>query len=139
MAVRDSVTLPLLPLALLVLTGTPRTTVLLLAWLGALGGIVISVVWIDAPRGLVALSYVAVGCAAGTALPNVAGRLPLAPLVLLGAGGLLYAVGAAVYATRRPDPWPRSFGFHEVFHTLVVAAAASHFVAMSVWIVPGVG
>ena len=61
---------------------------------------------------------------------------PGRPAILLGAGSVLYLAGAAVYATRRPDPWPRSFGFHEVFHGLVVAAAASHFVAMSIWIVP---
>jgi hemolysin III len=50
---------------------------------------------------------------------------------------VLYCAGAAVYATRRPDPWPQSFGFHEVFHGLVVIAAASHFIAMFVWVVPG--
>jgi hemolysin III len=107
------------------------------AWLGALAGIGMTVVWIDAPRGVVALSYVAVGCAVGIAIPELVARLPVAPLVLLAGGGLLYASGAAVYATRRPDPWPRSFGFHEVFHGLVVVAAASHFTAMLVWVVPG--
>ena len=96
-----------------------------------------SAAWIDAPRGLVALSYVAVGCAAAAGLPQMFDRLALTPLLLFGVGGVLYAIGAVVYATRRPDPWPRSFGFHEVFHGLVVAAAASHFVAMIAWIVPG--
>ena len=125
------------PVALLVLAGTAQTVVLLAAWLGALAGIGMTVVWIDAPRGVVALSYVAVGCAVGIAIPELVARLPVAPLVLLAGGGLLYASGAAVYATRRPDPWPRSFGFHEVFHGLVVVAAASHFTAMLVWVVPG--
>ena len=125
------------PLALLVLTGPARIAVLLAVWLGAAAGVAMSVAWIDAPRGLVALSYVLVGCASAAAVPQSVARLPVAPLVLLGAGSLLYLVGAAVYASRRPDPWPRSFGFHEVFHGLVVAAAASHFVAMSGWIVPG--
>jgi hemolysin III len=124
------------PLGVLVLTGPARTAVLLAVWLGAAAGVAMSVVWIDAPRGLVALSYVLVGCASAAAVPQSVARLPVAPLVLLGAGSLLYLAGAAVYASRRPDPWPRSFGFHEVFHGLVVAAAASHFVAMSVWIVP---
>ena len=53
------------------------------------------------------------------------------------AGGVLYSAGAIVYATRRPDPWPRTFGFHEVFHALVVAAVVAHFVAIAGWIVPG--
>jgi hemolysin III len=125
------------PIALLVLSGAMRTTVLLIVWLGAIAGIAMRMVWIDAPRGLVAFSYVAVGCAAGAALPQIVARLTLAPLLLLGAGGILYTLGAAVYATRRPNPWPSSFGFHEVFHSLVLAAATSHFVAMVVWIVPG--
>ena len=125
------------PIALLVLAGTAQTIVLLAAWLGAVAGIGMTVAWIDAPRGVVALSYIAVGCAVAIALPELVARLPVAPLALLAGGGLLYASGAAVYATRRPDPWPRSFGFHEVFHCLVVVAAASHFIAMLVWVVPG--
>jgi hemolysin III len=125
------------PIALLVLTGGLRTAVLVTAWVGALAGIAMSAAWIDAPRGLVALSYVAVGCAAGAGLPQIVARVPLTPLLLLGLGGVLYVLGAVVYATRRPDPWPRSFGFHEIFHGLVVAAAACHFVAMVAWIVPG--
>jgi hemolysin III len=125
------------PVALLVLGGTAGTVVLLAVWLGALAGIGMTVAWIDAPRGVVALSYVTVGCAVGAAAPQLVARLAVAPLVLLAAGGVLYCAGAAVYATRRPDPWPQSFGFHEVFHGLVVLAAASHFIAMLVWVVPG--
>ena len=63
-------------------------------------------------------------------------RLPLAPIVLLGLGALLYCTGAGVYASKRPDPWPNTFGFHEVFHSLVILAAASHFVAIAGWIIP---
>ena len=125
------------PLALLVLTGTLQTAVLLAVWLGALAGIAINAAWIDAPRGIVAASYVAVGCAAVAAFPELLAHLSLMPLVLLGLGSVLYILGAVVYVTRRPNPWPRSFGFHEVFHSLVIAAAASHFVAMVAWIVPG--
>jgi hemolysin III len=124
------------PLALLVLTGPLQTAVLVLGWVGALAGIAMSAAWIDAPRGLVACSYVAVGCAAMAGLPQILSRLTVTPLVLLGLGGLLYIIGAVVYATRRPNPWPRTFGFHEIFHGLVVVAAACHFVAMVVWIVP---
>jgi len=70
------------------------------------------------------------------AMPELISRLSAAPLVLIGSGGILYTIGAVVYALRRPDPWPRVFGFHEVFHALVIAAAALHFVAMAGWIIP---
>ena len=63
-------------------------------------------------------------------------RLPATPLLLLAAGAVLYIAGAVVYAARRPNPWPRVFGFHEVFHGLVVAAAVTHFITMAAWIVP---
>ena len=124
------------PLAVIVLSGALQTAVMVAVWLGAAAGVAMSVAWIDAPRGLQATAYVVVGCAATAGLPQILSRLPAAPLVLLGAGGLLYILGAAVYDTHRPDPWPRSFGFHEVFHGLVVLAATSHFVATSAWIVP---
>ena len=83
-----------------------------------------------------AFSYVAVGCASMAGLPQILSRLAITPLLLLGVGSLMYILGAAVYATRRPDPWPSTFGFHEVFHSMVVAAVAIHFVAMVFWIVP---
>lgn len=60
----------------------------------------------------------------------------LVAATLLGAGALLYGVGAGVYAFKRPDPWPSIFGFHEIFHSLVILAAASHFAAIAGWIVP---
>jgi hemolysin III len=124
------------PVALLVLSQALAVIVLVTVWVGALAGIVRAVAWISAPRVVVAASYVAVGCAAAIGLPETADRLPITPVVLLGAGGTLYMVGAAVYAARRPNPWPRTFGFHEVFHTLVILAAATQFVAMAGWIVP---
>jgi hemolysin III len=113
-----------------------RTIVVLGVWCSALGGVVLSVAWITAPRVLVAASYLAVGGVAIASLPQLLDRLPAAPLVLLGLGALLYGFGACVYAFKRPDPWPSTFGFHEVFHSLVIIAAASHFVAMAGWIIP---
>jgi hemolysin III len=98
--------------------------------------VIVSVAWIDAPRALVASSYVAVGCAALAGAPQIADRLPLAAMILLGVGGVLYITGAVVYARRRPNPWPSSFGFHEVFHALVIAAAGTHFVAMLAYVLP---
>ena len=124
------------PIAALVLDGTLRTVVLAVVWAGAFAGVVFSVAWIEAPRWLVAGTYLALGWVAVITVPDLAQRLPVAPLALLGAGGALYTVGAVVYALRRPNPWPRTFGFHEVFHAFVIAAALAHFVAMAGWVVP---
>jgi hemolysin III len=124
------------PIAWLVLDGSLRTVVLVAVWAGAVGGIALSVAWITAPRVLVALSYLLVGWAGVIGMPQIVDRLPTAPLVLLAVGGVLYTVGAVVYAFKRPNPWPRVFGFHEVFHALVVLAAVAHFVAMAGWVVP---
>ena len=124
------------PVALLVLDGPLGWTLFAAAWAGALAGVALSLAWIGAPRLLFAGTYVALGWIALMALPELITRLPLTPLILFGCGGLLYTIGAVVYATRRPDPWPRVFGFHEVFHALVIAAAALHFVAMAGWIIP---
>jgi len=124
------------PVALLVLEGATATMLFTCAWAGALAGVVLSLAWIGAPRVLFAGTYVALGWVALLALPELVSRLPLTPLLLFGGGGVLYTIGAVVYALRRPDPWPRVFGFHEVFHALVIAAAAMHFVAMAGWIIP---
>ena len=124
------------PVAWLALDGAWRVAVLVAVWAGAIAGVTFSVAWITAPRVLAALSYLAVGWAGMMAMPALVGRLPVTPIVLLVAGGALYMVGAVVYATRRPDPWPRIFGFHEVFHALVVAAALAHYVAMAGWVIP---
>ena len=127
------------PVGLLVLDGSVQIVVLVSVWAGALAGIVMSVAWISAPRWLQALTYLLVGWVAVLALPQLAERVGVAPLVLLAVGGGLYSLGALVYALRRPDFWPRTYGFHEVFHTLVIAAAVVHFVAMAGWVVPGAG
>ena len=119
------------PIALLVLDGPLRVIVLASIWAGALAGIAMSIAWIDAPRVLVALCYIAVGWVAVVAMPELfSHRGALLPLLLL-AGGVLYSLGAAAYATKRPNPWPRTFGFHEVFHSLVIAAAIVHYVAIA--------
>jgi hemolysin III len=123
------------PPALLVLTDPLRWVVLVTVWAGALAGVVFSVAWIGAPRGLVAGCYLALGWVALIAAPQLIERLSATPLALLAAGGVLYTAGAVVYAVRRPDPWPRVFGFHELFHAFVVAAAAAHFAAMAGWVV----
>ena len=124
------------PIGLLVLRPPTGWIVLAVAWGAALTGVALSVAWIDAPRLLQAGCYVATGWVAIGALPQLVEGLGAAPLALLGLGGAVYSLGAVVYARRRPDPWPPVFGFHEVFHALVIAAALAHFVAIAGWVIP---
>ena len=121
------------PFAVLVLHGTLGRTILWVVWAGALGGILLSVAWPSAPRPLVAAVYVALGWVAIAAMPQIAQRAGWGALALLGAGGVLYTAGAVIYALRRPDPRPLVFGYHEVFHVLVVIAAAAHYAAVAGW------
>jgi hemolysin III len=127
------------PVGLLVLRPPGGTIVLAAAWIAAAVGVTLSIVWIDAPRWLQALCYVATGWIVVAAMPQLLERAGVAPFVLFAVGGAVYSLGALVYAARRPDPWPRVFGFHEVFHAMVIAAAAVHFVAMAGWVIPGAG
>ena len=114
------------PVALLALSGTMRWVVLCSAWAGALAGVSLSVGWIDASRRLTAVAYIALGWIAVVAFPQLAERVGALPFALLVAGGALYSAGAVIYAAQRPNPWPRTFGFHELFHALVIAAALAH-------------
>jgi hemolysin III len=127
------------PVGLLVLDGTTQAVVLVSVWAGALAGVILSVAWITAPRWLQAACYLALGWVAVIAFPQLTERVGVAPFVLIAVGGGLYSLGAAVYATQRPNLWPRTYGFHEVFHTLVIAAALVHFIAMAGWVVPSAG
>jgi hemolysin III len=124
------------PIAVLVLHGPLAWALLGVAWGGAAAGVAFSLGWIEAPRGVKAGSYLVLGWFAVIAIPQLLGELTLAPLALLAGEGLLYSGGALVYATQRPDPWPRTFGFHEVFHALVIIAAAAHYVAVVGWVLP---
>jgi hemolysin III len=123
------------PVAMLVLSGATRWTVLGVVWGGAVAGIVLSVAWITAPRWLCSACYVVLGWAAIIAVPQLVSALPVTPVLLFGLGGLLYTAGAIIFAVGRPNPWPRVFGFHEVFHALTILAALAHFVAMAGWVV----
>ena len=127
------------PVAALVLEPPSSTIVLVSVWGGAVLGVVFSVAWIDAPRFAVALAYIGVGWVIVIALPEIFGDTGAIPTALFLAGGLLYSGGAVVYARKKPDPWPRVFGFHELFHALVIAAALLHFVAMAGWVIPSEG
>jgi hemolysin III len=124
------------PVSLLVLSPPLSTIVLAGAWTVALAGVVLSVAWIDAPPVLTAIAYVVAGSLIAGALPQLVDAVGVVPVVLFAVGGAVYWLGAFVYAARRPDPWPQVFGFHEVFHALVIAAAIVHFVAMAGWVIP---
>ncbi|PKH37372.1 hemolysin III [Nocardioides alpinus] len=126
------------PYALLFLEGTARTTLLLVVWGAAIAGVIFRVFWTDAPRWLYTPMYLALGWAAIFFIPAfVAGAdrfssgIAIATLVLVAAGGLLYTVGGVIYGLKRPNPSPRWFGFHEVFHSLTVLAFAAHYVGVS--------
>jgi hemolysin III len=118
------------PFAVLALTGATQVAVLVTVWAGALLGLVLNLVWIHAPRWISAIGYLAVGWVGVVALPQLFAA-GIAAGVLLAVGGGLYTIGALAYATTWPNPVPAWFGFHEVFHVLVVAAAVTQFVAVS--------
>ena len=124
------------PFAVLVLDGTLSDVVLIGVWGGALAGIVFTLVWANAPKWLTAACYVALGWFSVISVPQITSRAGAGALVLLAVGGVAYTVGAVVYARRRPDPRPATFGYHEIFHVLVVIAAAAHFTAVAVFAVP---
>jgi len=127
------------PFALLALDGTLATVILIAVWAGAGAGMVMKLVWIDAPKWLVALTYVLLGWVAVAAFPQMLSALGITATSLVAAGGVLYTVGAVVYALRRPDPAPRVFGYHEIFHALVIAAAALQFAVVAFYVLPNAG
>jgi hemolysin III len=119
------------PFALLAFEGPTRWIVLCFAWGGALLGIALNLAWIDGPRWLSAAAYVAVGWVGVIAIPQMFSAVGIGGTILVIVGGVLYTLGALAYAAKRPNPLPRWFGFHEVFHVLVLAAAVVQFVAVS--------
>lgn len=124
------------PIAVLALDGALATGILVAVWAGAFAGVVLKLVWIDAPKPLIAGLYVALGWVAvfaAGALPSAVGWLGVAGLV---AGGLLYTAGAVVYATQRPDPVPAVFGYHEVFHAFTIVAALCHLAVVAFAVLP---
>jgi hemolysin III len=119
------------PFALLAFDGTISWVVLAMVWFGAVLGLVLNFVWLDAPRWVSALAYMAVGWVGVITIPQLFSGVGVPGSVLVMVGGALYMLGAIVYAAHWPNPFPATFGFHEIFHALVVAAAATQFVAVS--------
>ncbi|MET0145345.1 MAG: hemolysin III family protein [Ilumatobacteraceae bacterium] len=114
----------------LALDGTTQAVLLMVAWVIAASGMAIRMLWLDAPSGLIAAVYLVAGWEIVLDLPAYVDALSGVELALIAVGGVLYSVGAVVYALKRPNPWPAVFGFHEVFHLLVVSAAFSHWCAV---------
>lgn len=119
------------PFALLAFHGNLQWLVLATVWAGAALGLLLNFVWLDAPRWVTAFAYLLVGWVGVLTVPQMFSDVGIAASVLVIVGGALYTVGALTYAFRWPNPFPRTLGFHEIFHALVVAAAATQFVAVS--------
>jgi len=127
------------PITLMLLEGTQRVALLATVWTAAILGVLFRVFWTDAPRWLYTPIYIAMGWAAVFFIPGfidgASNRLgtgmAISVLVLIAAGGVLYTLGGAVYGFKFPNPSPRWFGFHEVFHSFTVLAFASHYVGVS--------
>ena len=124
------------PFALLVLHGTLASTILIVVWAGAFGGSLLNLFWVRAPKAVTAGVYIALGWVAVAAMPQMASEMGAVGVGLVALGGVLYTSGAVIYAINRPNPVPGVFGYHEVFHALVVAAAAAHFAAVAAYALP---
>jgi hemolysin III len=123
------------PVALISLGGAWRATVLAIVWTGALAAAISKFCWVAAPRWFSALVGLALGWVGVILLPQFAHREGIAPVILLAVGGLAYTAGAVIYATKRPDPLPRVFGYHELFHALTIVALACQYVAVAFFVV----
>jgi hemolysin III len=123
------------PFALLAFDGWLADALLVVVWAGAGAGLVLNLLWVDAPTWVTALVFIALGWVGAVAVPELL-EFGIAPAALVFAGGALYTVGALAYAFKRPNPRPHVFGYHEIFHLLVVGAAAAHFVAIAAFVLP---
>jgi hemolysin III len=119
------------PLALLGMPEESGIHFLLILWTVAALGVIQSLFWVRAPKWLSAIFYVIMGWLALPYLPEFRQALQPGSVPCLLIGGLIYTLGAVVYAVRKPNPWPKVFGYHEIFHFLTIIAAAFHFVAIA--------
>jgi hemolysin III len=124
------------PVALIALSGTLSTTILIVLWAGALGGVIFKLAWIDAPKWLFAIVYVVLGLVTAAVFGELPAKIGWLGAAGLATGGLLYVIGAVIYASERPNPWPKVFGYHEVFHSLVIAAAGLHYAVIAFAVLP---
>jgi hemolysin III len=124
------------PIALLVMDGTDRAATLTAVWVVAAAGIVFEWLPIRAPRGYVTTVYMALGWIGAFSFVPLYDATGWAGVLLIAGGGLLYTVGAVVHAARKPDPWPETFGYHEVFHVFVILAVILHYCAIAFLVLP---
>ncbi|WP_338837539.1 PAQR family membrane homeostasis protein TrhA [Gordonia polyisoprenivorans] len=121
------------PFCVVALPSPLRWWVLGIVWIGAVAGVVLKIVWPAAPRWLGVALYVLLGWVIVAVAPSLVTHAGVAVMVLLALGGVFYTVGGVLYALRRPNPWPATFGHHEVFHVCTAIAALLHYIA--VWLV----
>ncbi len=122
----------------LTLDGWQGGTLLIVVWAGAAAGVVIKLLWLDAPKALSASLYIGLGWVAIIAVPQMWASLGPGGFVLLFVGGISYTVGAVIYARRSPDPFPAVFGYHEIFHAFVIGAAVCHYLVVVLYALPRV-
>ena len=118
------------PVVVIGLQGTLRVVMLFAVWFGAAAGITLQWLPVKPPRWLFTACYLAAGWPAVGVLPQLVRRLGWLTFAFIVAGGLAYTAGAVVYARKKPDPSPRTFGFHEVFHSCTIVGAGAHFTAV---------
>ncbi len=123
------------PVALLVMSDAWAASVLSVVWSGCLAAILLKLFWVQSPKWLSAVIALTLGWVGVVAFGQLL-KLPLAGLLLIVVGGCLYSAGAVVYARRRPDPFPRMFGYHELFHVFTLGAAACQYVAIVFYVLP---
>jgi hemolysin III len=123
------------PFALLAFDGVIADVILVVVWAGAAAGLLLNVAWIDAPKWVTAPVFLALGWVGVLAIPELL-AFGVAPTVLVFAGGALYTTGALAYTLNRPNPLPHVLGYHEIFHLLVIGAAAVHYVAIAAFVLP---
>jgi hemolysin III len=118
------------PIAVLTLPRAVAVAVLAVVWSGAAFGVVLQTAWPHAPRWLAVPCYVALGWVAVFVFPDLLHSAGVAAFTLIAVGGVIYSLGAVVYGFKRPDPWPGTFGFHEIFHLCTLVAALCHYIAI---------
>jgi hemolysin III len=124
------------PIALLAMEGRTRVVILTAVWVIALAGIVFEWLPYPAPRGYVTTVYLGLGWLGAFAFVPLYDSTGWAGVLLLAGGGLCYTIGAVVHAAHRPDPWPETFGYHEIFHVFVILAALMHYCAIAFLVLP---
>ncbi|MDP9346884.1 MAG: hemolysin III family protein [Actinomycetota bacterium] len=124
------------PICLLAIGGTMGTVLLAVVWSAAAAGAAVNLLPWSLPRWVAIAIYLLMGWAAVVAVPGLVAGVGIVACLLVLLGGLLYTTGAVVYALRRPDPLPSTFGYHEIFHACTIVAAAAHYAVIAFWVLP---